>query len=50
MDVTIYAAEVIARLLPAEHSEECAELLLALLRELAKGRPVQHEALAVTLG
>ena len=50
MDVTIYATKVAARLLPAERSAGCAELLVALLRELAKGRPVQQEALAATLG
>lgn len=47
----IYATEVAARLLGrAERPEECAELLVALLRELAKGRPVAHDALASTLG
>jgi alkylmercury lyase len=50
MDVTIYATEVAARLLPAGRSEGSAELLVALLRELAKGRPVQLEALAAPLG
>lgn len=51
MDMTIYAGEVAARLLePAERSEECAELLVALLRELAKGSPVAPNTLAATLG
>jgi alkylmercury lyase len=50
MDVTTYAAEVAARLLPAEGSEGCADLLFALLRELAKGLPVRHETLAAALG
>lgn len=51
MDMTIYASEVAARLLePAERSAECAELLVALLRELAKGSPVAPNTLASMLG
>ena len=51
MVTSTYAIEVAARLVePAERSEEFAKLLLALLRELAKGRPVSSGALASTLG
>jgi alkylmercury lyase len=50
MELTSYASEVAARLMPAERSDGCAELLVALLRELVKGQPVQNEALCVALG
>lgn len=50
MDLTSYATEVAARLMPAERSEGCGELLVALLRELVKGHPVQRDAFAATLG
>jgi alkylmercury lyase len=50
MDITLYATEIAARLLPAARSEGSADLLFAVLRELAKGRPVRHEALATALG
>ncbi|EWS56330.1 MULTISPECIES: organomercurial lyase MerB [unclassified Methylibium] len=50
MELTSYATEVAARLMPAERSEGCAELLVALLGELVKGHPVQRDAFAATLG
>lgn len=50
MDMTRYATELAARLLPADRHEGCGELLVALLRELAKGHPVRQETLAARLG
>jgi alkylmercury lyase len=51
MDMMTYATEVATRLLePAERSQECAQLFVALLRELAKGRPVPPETIASTVG
>jgi alkylmercury lyase len=50
MELTSYANEVAARLMPAERAEGCTDLLTALLHELVKGQPVPKEALAATLG
>jgi alkylmercury lyase len=51
MDTMTHATEVATRLLgPPERSQEWAQLFVALLRELAKGRPVPLETLASTVG
>lgn len=50
MELASYATAVAARLLPAARGEGGAELLAAVLRALAKGRPVQRGVLATTLG
>jgi alkylmercury lyase len=50
METMRYATELAARLFPADGHGGSRELLVALLRELARGHPVRQESLAATLG
>lgn len=50
MKLARYITEIAERLTPANRPEAFAALFVALLRELAKGRPVSQTTLATTLG
>ena len=50
METMRYVTELATRLLPPDRHQGARELLVALLRELAKGHPVRHQTLAATLG
>lgn len=50
MENTDYITEIAERLSPANHPEGFADLLVALLRGLAKGKPVSRDELAAALG
>ncbi|HLQ24974.1 MAG TPA: organomercurial lyase MerB [Acidiferrobacterales bacterium] len=50
METTSYVTEITERLSPANRPEGFPELLVALLRELAKGSPVSQGALSAALG
>jgi alkylmercury lyase len=50
MELTNWIAAIAERLGPANRPEGFAQLFVALLRELAKGRPVSHTTLATVLG